>query len=111
MRRECALFIVEDQLHGLRGSLSVERMERKDRVSQSAVSSDEQSFVRHLGAAKSPIFENRQRLRTLIIPGDAHRTADGFHTSKLVPPASARFDGIRRPPNPPSWPPQGKEQK
>ena len=52
MRREGALFIVEDQLHGLRGSLPVERMERKDSVSQSAVSSDEQSFVRHLGAAE-----------------------------------------------------------
>ncbi len=52
MRRECALFIVEDQFHGLRGSLSVERMERKNCVSQSAVSSDEQSFVQYLRAAE-----------------------------------------------------------
>src|SRR5688572_1085512 len=52
MRREGALLIVEDQLHGLRHSFSVERVEHKNSVSQTTVSSDEQSFIRHLGAAQ-----------------------------------------------------------
>ena len=52
MRRKGALFIVEDQLHRLRGSVSVERMECKNRILQSAMSSDEQSFVRYLGATE-----------------------------------------------------------
>ena len=52
MRREGALFIVEHQLHRLRVSSSVERMEGQNRILQSAMSSDEQSFVRYPRAAE-----------------------------------------------------------
>ena len=97
MRREGALLIVEDQLHGLRGNLSVERVERNNSVSQSTVSSDEQSFIRHLGAAQCPVFENRQRLRTLMIPRDAHRAAYGLHPpgNSFTGSGSLEFAGCR----------------
>ena len=57
-------------------------MERENRVSQSVLPADEQTFIRHLRSTKGPVFKNRQRLWLFIAAGNNHSTADPSRVSR-----------------------------
>jgi len=57
-------------------------MERENRVSQSVLPADEQTFIRHLRSTKGPAFKNRQRLRLFIPASNDYSTADPSRLSQ-----------------------------
>ena len=57
-------------------------MERENRISQSVLPADEQTFIRHLRSTKGPAFKNRQRLWLFIPAGNDYSTADRSRLSQ-----------------------------